>query len=130
MIRRPPRSTLFPYTTLFRSKGESSEVVAVEVREQDGVDVGGLYPVPLHRDERRGAAVHEQTRGAPSLESKPFGVHVNTGLEPPPAAKGIPASQKPYVHFPHVDPPGEFGVRDNDRQSSPHHTRNQRIMEE
>src|SRR3712207_8079597 len=22
MIRRPPRSTLFPYTTLFRSKGE------------------------------------------------------------------------------------------------------------
>ena len=24
MIRRPPRSTLFPYTTLFRSVGESS----------------------------------------------------------------------------------------------------------
>src|SRR3712207_8570559 len=23
MIRRPPRSTLFPYTTLFRSKGSS-----------------------------------------------------------------------------------------------------------
>src|SRR3712207_8868737 len=23
MIRRPPRSTLFPYTTLFRSKGRS-----------------------------------------------------------------------------------------------------------
>src|SRR3712207_7649299 len=23
MIRRPPRSTLFPYTTLFRSKGEA-----------------------------------------------------------------------------------------------------------
>src|SRR5689334_24469813 len=28
MIRRPPRSTLFPYTTLFRSQGE----VAVRVR--------------------------------------------------------------------------------------------------
>src|SRR3712207_7435750 len=25
MIRRPPRSTLFPYTTLFRSKGPSDE---------------------------------------------------------------------------------------------------------
>src|SRR3712207_9469862 len=25
MIRRPPRSTLFPYTTLFRSKGEEDE---------------------------------------------------------------------------------------------------------
>src|SRR5256884_4472996 len=24
MIRRPPRSTLFPYTTLFRSQGKSS----------------------------------------------------------------------------------------------------------
>src|SRR5688572_32367816 len=24
MIRRPPRSTLFPYTTLFRSKGENA----------------------------------------------------------------------------------------------------------
>src|SRR3712207_6934154 len=25
MIRRPPRSTLFPYTTLFRSKGRGGE---------------------------------------------------------------------------------------------------------
>src|SRR5260370_3797100 len=25
MIRRPPRSTLFPYTTLFRSSGDSSK---------------------------------------------------------------------------------------------------------
>src|SRR3712207_9156598 len=25
MIRRPPRSTLFPYTTLFRSRNEGSE---------------------------------------------------------------------------------------------------------
>src|SRR3712207_7575966 len=24
MIRRPPRSTLFPYTTLFRSRGEAA----------------------------------------------------------------------------------------------------------
>src|SRR2546427_8284702 len=27
MIRRPPRSTLFPYTTLFRSHGESPDRV-------------------------------------------------------------------------------------------------------
>src|SRR3712207_9515259 len=32
MIRRPPRSTLFPYTTLFRS------------RQQDGVLLGGEAP--------------------------------------------------------------------------------------
>src|SRR3712207_7140641 len=27
MIRRPPRSTLFPYTTLFRSRGQKSAVI-------------------------------------------------------------------------------------------------------
>src|SRR3712207_8358293 len=27
MIRRPPRSTLFPYTTLFRSRGGGSQMI-------------------------------------------------------------------------------------------------------
>src|SRR5258707_7962756 len=31
MIRRPPRSTLFPYTTLFRSTEESVDVCGAEV---------------------------------------------------------------------------------------------------
>src|SRR5947209_17322753 len=35
MIRRPPRSTLFPYTTLFRSAPGAAERV-VGVDEQDG----------------------------------------------------------------------------------------------
>src|SRR3712207_8674563 len=30
MIRRPPRSTLFPYTTLFRSVGEGVVLLGVE----------------------------------------------------------------------------------------------------
>src|SRR5258708_19064465 len=30
MIRRPPRSTLFPYTTLFRSVSRLSEVLFIE----------------------------------------------------------------------------------------------------
>src|SRR3712207_7223862 len=29
MIRRPPRSTLFPYTTLFRSDSGNSEILAL-----------------------------------------------------------------------------------------------------
>src|SRR2546426_8305753 len=29
MIRRPPRSTLFPYTTLFRSQGEGKPLTAI-----------------------------------------------------------------------------------------------------
>src|SRR2546430_3624197 len=38
MIRRPPRSTLFPYTTLFRSR----VVAPVEVQRR-GVEAGGLH---------------------------------------------------------------------------------------
>src|SRR2546426_8489443 len=33
MIRRPPRSTLFPYTTLFRSVGDAVQVPIARVRE-------------------------------------------------------------------------------------------------
>src|SRR3989442_6483969 len=31
MIRRPPRSTLFPYTTLFRSANDGQRIVAQEM---------------------------------------------------------------------------------------------------
>src|SRR3712207_8945722 len=40
MIRRPPRSTLFPYTTLFRSKHAGASSARVEVRARpDGVEL-------------------------------------------------------------------------------------------
>src|SRR5256885_5422532 len=50
MIRRPPRSTLFPYTTLFRSgKLATSELSAfvtrqalITVRKDDGLDIGAV----------------------------------------------------------------------------------------
>src|SRR2546422_2224950 len=32
MIRRPPRSTLFPYTTLFRSRGRADDSVRAQGR--------------------------------------------------------------------------------------------------
>src|SRR2546422_4617854 len=37
MIRRPPRSTLFPYTTLFRSQDVAGVQVTRLLREQRGV---------------------------------------------------------------------------------------------
>src|SRR5256886_12844616 len=40
MIRRPPRSTLFPYTTLFRSLGIGALAMLVAVTT--GVVVGGV----------------------------------------------------------------------------------------
>src|SRR5690242_20954709 len=46
MIRRPPRSTLFPYTTLFRS------VRAGEVLHEPGAVAPGLLVLPLAREER------------------------------------------------------------------------------
>src|SRR3712207_8900409 len=36
MIRRPPRSTLFPYTTLFRSDRVTAEIARVVERERQG----------------------------------------------------------------------------------------------
>src|SRR2546422_5111701 len=39
MIRRPPRSTLFPYTTLFRSGGEDSASAKLRVLKKDA-DLG------------------------------------------------------------------------------------------
>src|SRR2546426_2223536 len=52
MIRRPPRSTLFPYTTLFRSHQRDrrhARPCVVVVRQRDGL-LGALRrPARLHR---------------------------------------------------------------------------------
>src|SRR3712207_8427067 len=47
MIRRPPRSTLFPYTTLFRSPARPQEIQRVERIAQDhlGRSKGRIEPV-------------------------------------------------------------------------------------
>src|SRR2546426_3316032 len=41
MIRRPPRSTLFPYTTLFRSACEGVGIERCRLRLVGGHDAGG-----------------------------------------------------------------------------------------
>src|SRR2546426_5351966 len=57
MIRRPPRSTLFPYTTLFRSRAavDLSEVRASDVESsltRDGRSAGDVAADPV--EEARG----------------------------------------------------------------------------
>src|SRR2546422_6913312 len=68
MIRRPPRSTLFPYTTLFRSHvqlellnvdGRVHVVLHQALRQYDGVLE--VVPVPRHeRDHHVGARRSEE----------------------------------------------------------------------
>src|SRR2546430_11656806 len=57
MIRRPPRSTLFPYTTLFRSRAASGRADRVHDVERSSLrGVRGLplgtprYPTPTRLD--------------------------------------------------------------------------------
>src|SRR3712207_6966516 len=58
MIRRPPRSTLFPYTTLFRSHFDAPDSVRPEDRVLICVPHERSFagcctePVPLHRGTR------------------------------------------------------------------------------
>src|SRR2546429_3510933 len=44
MIRRPPRSTLFPYTTLFRSKSGDSRKYIPETRARRRSKAAGCHP--------------------------------------------------------------------------------------
>src|SRR2546429_6319234 len=64
MIRRPPRSTLFPYTTLFRS-----QVRAVDLHHRAGAGSSGLVldeghgRIPIPSDLGAGFVVDRLTRG-------------------------------------------------------------------
>src|SRR5438874_4810653 len=54
MIRRPPRSTLFPYTTLFRSRYQSSTAGNVRGMESVVRVAGAPLRVHLSRNSRCG----------------------------------------------------------------------------
>src|SRR3712207_7726299 len=62
MIRRPPRSTLFPYTTLFRST--EPRRAAQARRREKGLNGGGRG---LGREPRR-VAIELMRRGSPRSE--------------------------------------------------------------
>src|SRR5437588_6839009 len=53
MIRRPPRSTLFPYTTLFRSPGPLAAVLAAAIALATLAAVGAGIFLFSHRDRDR-----------------------------------------------------------------------------
>src|SRR3712207_8453064 len=67
MIRRPPRSTLFPYTTLFRSLlgHDAADQERHEEDDRDGPDAGKL---DLARHRRRAEAPRPDEDGGRSEE--------------------------------------------------------------
>src|SRR3989475_11004068 len=93
MIRRPPRSTLFPYTTLFRSphtRGDEAagHAPAVLGAARDDALVGHARAQPrrVERDGRLGFRVRDRRGGPPSRED---------GWPPPRAAFHIPRRAGP-----------------------------------
>src|SRR3712207_7455180 len=52
MIRRPPRSTLFPYTTLFRSEADLLPMVKPQFEVgRERLGAGGVVRDPAHRQD-------------------------------------------------------------------------------
>src|SRR2546425_9928746 len=73
MIRRPPRSTLFPYTTLFRSRAARAEIDArlaewTRVRAAEeaaaALQAAGVSAMPVQNADDHRADPHLAARGA------------------------------------------------------------------
>src|SRR3989442_5984132 len=65
MIRRPPRSTLFPYTTLFRSQ----RIGDVSGRGKLAADMREIWVMQPRFDKRTGATPFSQDRKSTRLNS-------------------------------------------------------------
>src|SRR3712207_6993913 len=73
MIRRPPRSTLFPYTTLFRSLGDAGTLDRFrQALESRGLEISALscHGNPLHPDDELAGAHDELFRDTVRLDRK------------------------------------------------------------
>src|SRR5256885_12113095 len=61
MIRRPPRSTLFPYTTLFRSRSGTSPASNLRLRQ--------CFSTSEDKGQRRASCVSDRDRKSTRLNS-------------------------------------------------------------
>src|SRR5690348_17637557 len=83
MIRRPPRSTLFPYTTLFRSRSVEREQLAHDeaAHDRDPERLAQLVAHPAAQGERhagqeRGQGGHEDRRSEEHTSELQSPVHL------------------------------------------------------
>src|SRR2546427_2501600 len=65
MIRRPPRSTLFPYTTLFRSESEGTCTRSAAATISTGDNLPDLGAVKIPREGMPVRVLAETPRNAP-----------------------------------------------------------------
>src|SRR3712207_7319398 len=99
MIRRPPRSTLFPYTTLFRStgpeRGRSGERVLRSHRDPLRLRVLGPLTCPVPADVPDEEVGRRQDRGRDRKSTRLNSSHANISyavfclkkkIHPPPTA--------------------------------------------
>src|SRR3712207_8367300 len=87
MIRRPPRSTLFPYTTLFRSPRPFAE--------DDRGRPGDVRAVPQHRVRGRGRSGARTDRKSTRLNSS----HANISYAVFCLKKKIPTSYRSVLSY-------------------------------
>src|SRR5256886_6140363 len=131
MIRRPPRSTLFPYTTLFRSRQLEARVLGrgADQRDDPVLDPGQerillrpVEPVNLVAEENRAAAFvlepllrllddlphprHTLGHGRKRLELAGRVVCGETGQRGLPRAGGAPEGARPHLAAAGPPPPG------------------------
>src|SRR3712207_7381635 len=85
MIRRPPRSTLFPYTTLFRSK--------VAQRDKAFAKIGELEHVTIPEIKRRLQAAERSEEHTSELQSRQYLV-----------CRLLLEKKKIHSTFPHLHP--------------------------
>src|SRR5256885_13699824 len=111
MIRRPPRSTLFPYTTLFRSElaGDFTDWQPVGLQPtSDGAwesvqhIPGGVHRVNVRIDGGRWTAPAGATRTPREVGG---GGGVGAGPQPPPPARGPAPGPPPRGRHAPTPPP-------------------------
>src|SRR2546428_13447197 len=100
MIRRPPRSTLFPYTTLFRSHA------AAVLREHGRDRLPRQHLVTrLHRDHEPDRGIHRVLDLAAAAAHRDYRSTEEAGVRPGGPARG-PGDSCPRPPVPPSAPPG------------------------
>src|SRR5690606_41947774 len=87
VVRRPLRPTLFPYTTLFRSRDECQQVVVVPVTRQLSAEVPRVPPVGVGETE---PGLMGRARRHPRVERRE--------VEGELAAEGVPEDARSEEH--------------------------------